>query len=88
MTWSLTKLGPFGPTLGEIHNPTHQNRVLGNTRELLVGIKPRMSRSTTNPKPPTARMNPNKLMQHEKEPKKKTSIRINTKWVENLRVST
>ena len=71
MMWSLNKLGPFGPTLGEIHNPTHQNRVLGNTRELLVGIKPRTSTSTTNPKPPTARMNPDKLMQHEKEPKKK-----------------
>lgn len=70
MTRSLTNLGPFGPTLGEIYNPTHQNRVLGNTRELLVGIEPRMSRSTTNPKPPTARMISDKLMQHDEKKKK------------------
>ena len=60
MTWSLNKLGPFGPTLGEIHNPTHQNRVLGNTRELLVGIKPRMFASKTLLKLPTTMLHLNR----------------------------
>jgi hypothetical protein len=35
------------------------NRVI--QRELLVGIKPRMSESTGHPKPPTTRLHPDKL---------------------------
>ena len=63
--WSLTKVGCFRPHLWGskplIHDSTHQICVSGNTRELLVGIKPRMSWSTTHPKPPTTTLHPNVL---------------------------
>ena len=46
-----TKAGPFGHLESklQIHDPTHQTRLLGNLGKLLVGIKPGMSRSTTRP---------------------------------------
>lgn len=32
----------------QIHDPAYQNHVLGNPGELLMGIEPRMSRSTSH----------------------------------------
>ena len=61
MTCNLTKAVPFGPPLGskpQIHDPTHQNRVLGNPGKLLMGIEPNMFNSTAHHKPPTTRLYP------------------------------
>ena len=44
---------------GQIPDPTRQNCVLGNSRELLVGIESRMSNFVAYSKPPTARLHPN-----------------------------
>ena len=57
MTWNITKAWPWGVNHG--CNPTHQNHVSRNPRELLLGIEPKMSGSSVHPKPPTTRVQPN-----------------------------
>ena len=52
---------PLDPPLGskpQIHDRTHQNRVLGNPGKLLMGIEPNMFNSTAHHKPPTTRLYP------------------------------
>ena len=58
MTWNIIKVGLFGPSLKskpQIHNPIRHNHVSSNSRKFLMEIEPRISGSTTHPKPPTTR---------------------------------
>ena len=40
----------------QIHDPICQNRVSSNSRELLIGVEPRMFGFTAHLKPPTTRL--------------------------------
>lgn len=57
MTWNI-KVRPFGPSLiskPQIHDLICHNHVSSNLVKFLVEIEPKISGSTTHPKPPITR---------------------------------
>ena len=56
--WNLTKARSFRPLLESklwIHNFTHQDRVLSNLDEFLIGIEPKIFESIVHPNPLTTK---------------------------------
>ena len=56
--WNLTKARSFRPLLESklwIHNFNHQDRVLSNLDEFLIGIKPKIFESIVHPNPLTTK---------------------------------